>query len=499
MSTATSLKEGGWETVIGLEVHAQLSTASKIFSGSATAYGASPNSQANLVDLAYPGVLPVLNKEAVRMAVKFGLAIGAQVAARSVFARKNYFYPDLPKGYQISQYELPVVAKGHLDIVLDDGSRKRIGITRAHLEEDAGKSLHEGLPKQSGIDLNRAGTPLIEIVSEPDMRSAKEAVAYLKKVHTLVRYLEICDGNMQEGSFRCDANVSVRKAGAEKLGTRAEIKNINSFRFVEKAINYEVARQIDLLEGGGKVVQETRLYDPDKGETRSMRSKEEANDYRYFPDPDLLPVEIDAAYIDAVKATLPELPDQKAARFVAQLGLSEYDAGVLTSSKELAAYYEEVAKLLAAGPTLSDKEPSREQAKLAANWVAGSLAAALNEHNLEIGESRIGAPGLAGLLARITDNTISGKIAKDVFEAMWAEGKDADAIIESRGLKQITDTGAIEKAIDEVMAKNPGQLADYRSGKDKLFGFFVGQVMKATAGKANPAQLNELLKKKLAG
>jgi len=490
MTTMTS----GWETVIGLEIHAQLSTKSKIFSGAATAYGAAPNSQASLVDLAYPGVLPVLNGEVVRMAVKFGLAVDATIAERSVFARKNYFYPDLPKGYQISQYELPIVAKGHMDIVLDDGTKKRVGITRAHLEEDAGKSLHEGLPKQSGIDLNRAGTPLIEIVSEPDMRSAKEAVAYLKKIHTLVRYLEICDGNMQEGSFRCDANVSVRKVGAEKFGTRAEIKNINSFRYVEKAINYEVARQIDVIEGGGKVVQETRLYDPDKGETRSMRSKEEANDYRYFPDPDLLPVEIDAAYIAGVKATLPELPDQKAVRFAEQFGLSEYDAGVLTSSKELAKYYEEVAKLLAGG-----KEPSKEQAKLAANWVAGSLAAALNEHNLEIGESRIGAAGLAGLLGRIADNTISGKIAKDVFEAMWAEGKDADAIIEAKGLKQITDTGAIEKAIDEVMAKNPGQLADYRSGKDKLFGFFVGQVMKSTGGKANPAQLNELLKKKLAG
>jgi aspartyl-tRNA(Asn)/glutamyl-tRNA(Gln) amidotransferase subunit B len=477
-----------WETVIGLEIHAQLSTKSKIFSGSATAYGASPNSQANLVDLAYPGVLPVLNQEAVRMAVKFGLAIGAAVAPKSVFARKNYFYPDLPKGYQISQYELPIVAKGTMDIVLDDGTKKTIGITRAHLEEDAGKSLHEGLPKQSGIDLNRAGTPLIEIVSEPDMRSAKEAVAYLKKVHTLVRYLEICDGNMQEGSFRCDANVSVRKVGAEKFGTRAEIKNINSFRYVEKAINYEVARQIDVIEGGGKVVQETRLWDPDKGETRSMRSKEEANDYRYFPDPDLLPVEIDAATIASIKATLPELPDEKAARFVSSLGLSDYDAGVLTSSKELGAYYEEVA----------GKDPSKEQAKLAANWVAGSLAAALNEHNLDITESRIDAKRLAGLLARISDNTISGKIAKDVFEGMWAEGKDADAIIESKGLKQITDTGAIEKAIDEVMAKNPGQLADYRSGKDKLFGFFVGQVMKATGGKANPAQLNDLLKKKLA-
>jgi aspartyl-tRNA(Asn)/glutamyl-tRNA(Gln) amidotransferase subunit B len=481
------MSDSGWETVIGLEIHAQLSTKSKIFSGSATAYGAPPNSQASLVDLAYPGVLPVLNHEVVRMAVKFGLAIGAQVSPRSVFARKNYFYPDLPKGYQISQFELPIVARGHMDIVLDDGTRKRIGVTRAHLEEDAGKSLHEGLPKQSGIDLNRAGTPLIEIVSEPDMRSAKEAVAYLKKVHTLVRYLEICDGNMQEGSFRCDANVSVRKFGAG-LGTRAEIKNINSFRYVEKAINYEVARQIDVIESGGKVVQETRLYDPDKGETRSMRSKEEANDYRYFPDPDLLPVEIDAAVIASIKATLPELPDEKAARFVASLGLSEYDAGVLTSSKELAAYYEEVA----------GANPSKEQAKLAANWVAGSLAAALNEHNLDITESRIDAKRFAGLLARISDNTISGKIAKDVFEGMWAEGKDADAIIESKGLKQITDTGAIEKAIDEVMAKNPGQLADYRSGKDKLFGFFVGQTMKATGGKANPAQLNDLLKKKLA-
>ncbi len=484
----------GWETVIGLEVHAQLSTKTKIFSGSPTAYGAAPNSQASLVDLAYPGVLPVLNQEAVRMAVKFGLAIGAEVCQRSVFARKNYFYPDLPKGYQISQYELPIVSKGHMDIVLDDGTKKRIGITRAHLEEDAGKSLHEGLPKQSGIDLNRAGTPLIEIVSEPDMRSAKEAVAYLKKIHTLVRYLEICDGNMQEGSFRCDANVSVRRVGAEKFGTRAEIKNINSFRFVEKAINYEVARQIDLLEGGGKVVQETRLYDPDKGETRSMRSKEEANDYRYFPDPDLLPVELDPAFIGRVKATLPELPDEKAARFVLAYDLSSYDATVLSSSKELGAYYDAVVNQLADG-----KLPTKEQAKLAANWVAGSLAAALNEHNLEITATRIDASRLAALLGRILDNTISGKIAKDVFEAMWTEGKDADAIIESKGLKQITDTGAIEKAIDEVMAKNPGQLADYRSGKDKLFGFFVGQVMKATGGKANPAQLNELLKKKLAG
>ncbi|HEV7443286.1 MAG TPA: Asp-tRNA(Asn)/Glu-tRNA(Gln) amidotransferase subunit GatB, partial [Steroidobacteraceae bacterium] len=419
--------------------------------------------------------------------VKFGLSVGAQIARHSVFARKNYFYPDLPKGYQISQYELPIVAKGSIEIVLDDGARKVVGVTRAHLEEDAGKSLHEGLPGVSGIDLNRAGTPLVEIVSEPDMRSAKEAVAYMKKVHTLVRYLEICDGNMQEGSFRCDANVSVRKKGTEKLGTRAEIKNLNSFRFVEKAINYEVARQIDLLESGGKVQQETRLYDPDKGETRSMRSKEEANDYRYFPDPDLLPVELDGAFVESVRATLPELPDQKAVRFSSEFGLSAYDAGVLTASRELADYYESVTKEV-------PKEP-----KLAANWVMGELAAALNKDGLEIGAGRLPASGLAGLLKRIADQTISGKIAKEVFEAMWASGALADAIIEEKGLKQITDTSAIEKAIDEVMAKNPGQLADFRAGKDKLFGFFVGQVMKATGGKANPAQLNELLKKKLPG
>ncbi|MEZ5514407.1 MAG: Asp-tRNA(Asn)/Glu-tRNA(Gln) amidotransferase subunit GatB [Steroidobacteraceae bacterium] len=480
-----------WETVIGLEIHAQLATRSKIFSGSATAYGASPNAQANLVDLGYPGVLPVLNAEVVRMAVMFGLAVGASIAPRSVFARKNYFYPDLPKGYQISQFELPIVSQGSLDIVLDDGERKRIGITRAHLEEDAGKSMHEGLGKFTGIDLNRAGTPLVEIVSEPDMRSAKEAVAYLKKVHTLVRYLEICDGNMQEGSFRCDANVSVRKRGASEFGTRAEIKNINSFRYVEKAINYEVARQIDLLESGGKVVQETRLYDPDEDETRSMRSKEEANDYRYFPDPDLLPLEIDQAYIDQVRASLPELPDQKAARFSSSYGLSEYDAGVLTAGRDLADYFEATAAAIASSP------PSAEHAKLAANWVSGALAAALNANNLEITASRISAPSLAALLRRIADNTISGKIAKDVFEEMWTSGREVDAIIESKGLRQITDTGAIERAIDEVIAKSPAQLADYRAGKDKLFGYFVGQVMKATGGKANPAQLNELLKAKL--
>jgi aspartyl-tRNA(Asn)/glutamyl-tRNA(Gln) amidotransferase subunit B len=476
-----------WETVIGLEIHAQLATRSKIFSGSATAYGAPPNTQADLVDLGYPGVLPVLNGEAVRMAVKLGLAIQARIAPQSVFARKNYFYPDLPKGYQISQYELPIVAQGALDIVLEDGQVKRIGITRAHLEEDAGKSLHEGLPGLTGIDLNRAGTPLVEIVSEPDMRSAKEAVAYLKKMHTLVRYLEICDGNMQEGSFRCDANVSVRPGGTQKFGTRTEIKNLNSFRFVERAINFEVARQIELLESGRPVMQETRLYDPDKGETRSMRSKEEANDYRYFPDPDLLPLKVDAALIESVRATLPELPDQKAARFSTQHGLSAYDAGVLTASRELAAYYEELVRAAPADP------------KLAANWVMGDLAAALNKEGLEVSSGKIPAARLAELLRRIGDGTISGKIAKEVFELMWSQGASADAVIESKGLRQITDSAAILRAIEEVMAKNPAQLAEYRAGKDKLFGFFVGQVMKATGGKANPAQLNELLRGKLSG
>jgi aspartyl-tRNA(Asn)/glutamyl-tRNA(Gln) amidotransferase subunit B len=476
-----------WETVIGLEIHAQLATRSKIFSSSATAYGGSPNAQANLVDLGYPGVLPVLNREAVRMAVKFGLAIGATVARRSVFARKNYFYPDLPKGYQISQYELPVVAKGAVEILLEDGARKTVGVTRAHLEEDAGKSLHEGLGRMTGIDLNRAGTPLLEIVSEPDLRSAREAIAYMKKIHTLVRYLEICDGNMQEGSFRCDANVSVRPKGAREYGTRCEIKNLNSFRFVERAINHEVARQVELIEGGGKVVQETRLYDPGRDETRSMRSKEEANDYRYFPDPDLLPLALDDAFIEDVRQGLPELPDAKAARFAREHGLSDYDAGVLTASRELAEYYESV--VAAAGG----------EAKLAANWVMGEFSGYLNRDGLEIGGARVSAAALAALLKRVVDSTISGKLAKEVFEAMWAEGKDADTIIEAKGLRQITDIGAIEKAITEVMAANPRQLADYRAGKEKLFGFFVGQVMKATAGKANPAQVNELLKRMLAG
>jgi aspartyl-tRNA(Asn)/glutamyl-tRNA(Gln) amidotransferase subunit B len=476
-----------WETVIGLEIHAQLATRSKIFSASSTAYGAAPNTEANLVDLGYPGVLPVLNAEAVRMAVRFGLATHATVRRRSVFARKNYFYPDLPKGYQISQYELPVVERGSLDILLEDGSRKSIGITRAHLEEDAGKSLHEGFQGLTGIDLNRAGTPLLEIVSDPDMRSAKEAVVYMKKVHTLVRYLGICDGNMQEGSFRCDANVSVRPKGQTAFGTRAEIKNLNSFRFVERAINYEVARQIGVLEGGGAVVQETRLYDPDRNETRAMRSKEEANDYRYFPDPDLLPLVIDDALIEEVGRSLPELPDEKAARFSRDFGLSAYDAGVLTASRELASYFETVVEKLGGQP------------KLAANWVMGELAGALNRDNLEVDASRVPAGVLAGLLTRIGDGTISGKLAKEVFEAMWSEGRSADEIIDARGLRQITDTGAIERTIDSVMAANPTQLAEYRAGKDKLFGFFVGQVMKAMQGKANPAQLNELLKRKLAG
>lgn len=478
-----------WEVVIGLEIHTQLATKSKIFSGAATAYGAAPNTQASAVDLGLPGVLPVLNAEAVKMAIKFGLAVDAQISERSVFARKNYFYPDLPKGYQISQYELPVVGKGEITIELEDGVEKTIGITRAHLEEDAGKSLHEDFADQTGIDLNRAGTPLLEIVSEPDMRSAKEAVAYMKKIHSLVRYLEICDGNMQEGSFRCDANVSIRPKGQEKLGTRAELKNINSFRNVERAINYEVERQIDVLESGGTVLQETRLYNADKNETRAMRSKEEANDYRYFPDPDLLPLVIEAAFIDSVRASLPELPKQKCDRFINDLGLSMYDASVLTSSRELADFYEAV---LAA----TDKQDP----KMTANWVIGELSAALNKAGLEITESPVNASQLASVLNRISDNTISGKIAKTVFEALWeSEGLDADAVIEAKGLKQVTDTGAIEAMVDEVLANNPDQLQQYRDGKEQLLGFFVGQIMKASKGKANPAQVNELLKQKLAG
>jgi aspartyl-tRNA(Asn)/glutamyl-tRNA(Gln) amidotransferase subunit B len=474
-----------WESVIGLEVHVQLSTQSKIFSGAPTAYGAEPNTQACAIDLGMPGVLPVLNAEVVRMATKLGLSINASIAPRSVFARKNYFYPDLPKGYQISQYELPIVSNGYLDIDLENGTRKRISITRAHLEEDAGKSLHEDFQGMSGIDLNRAGTPLLEIVSEPDMRSAKEAIAYLKSLHALVRYLEICDGNMQEGSFRCDANVSVRRVGEVKFGTRAELKNLNSFRFIERAINIEIERQIELIESGGSVKQETRLYDADKNETRPMRSKEEANDYRYFPDPDLLPLVIEQSFVDEVKQQLPELPQQKRERFQSQYELSVYDAGVLVAMRELAEYFECVVK------------SSGVPAKLAANWVNGELAAALNKENLEITQSPVSAERLAGLLQRIADNTISGKIAKTVFEAMWNSKASADEIIETQGLRQVTDTGAIEKIIEEVIAASPQQLADYRSGKDKLFGYFVGQVMKASGGKANPQQLNDLLKKKL--
>ncbi len=474
-----------WETVIGLEIHAQLATRSKIFSGASTAYGAEPNTQACIVDLGYPGVLPVLNGEVVRLAVKFGLAIDAEIAHRSIFARKNYFYPDLPKGYQISQLELPIVGKGEVKILLDDGTEKAVRVTRAHMEEDAGKSVHETFDGETGVDLNRAGTPLLEIVSEPDMRSAREAVAYMRKIHQLVRYLRVSDGNMQEGSFRCDANVSVRPAGDEELGTRTELKNLNSFRFVEKAINIEVERQIDLLEEGGKVIQETRLYDSDRDETRPMRSKEEANDYRYFPDPDLLPVELDDAFIQSVRDELPELPDAKRARFVSEYGLRESEVITLTASRETADYYEAVANALA------------DDHRLAANWVIGELSGVLNREGIGIEDSKVPAEALAGLLRRISDNTISGKIAKEVFEAMWQGEGDADQIIESRGLRQISDVGELDKIVEQVIADHPEQAQQYRDGKTKVLGFLVGQIMKATQGKANPGQVNELLKNKL--
>jgi len=480
-----------WEVVIGCEIHTQLATNSKIFSGAATAYGAEPNTQACAVDLGLPGVLPVLNKEAVRMAVMFGLAVDAEIGKRSVFARKNYFYPDLPKGYQISQFELPIVGEGKLDIELEDGETKTIGITRAHLEEDAGKSLHEDFHGMTGIDLNRAGTPLLEIVSEPDMRSGAEAAAYMRKVHSIVTYLGICDGNLQEGSFRCDVNVSVRPKGQEEFGTRAEIKNLNSFRFVEKAVEYEVERQINLIESGGEVVQETRLFDADKGETRSMRSKEEANDYRYFPDPDLLPVIVEDEFIESLRKTLPELPDAKKTRFMEQFGLPAYDAGFLTSSRAIADYFEQVV------------EASGAEAKLCSNWVMGDLSAALNRDDKSIEESPVSAEMLAGMIKRIADNTISSKIAKEVFEAMWNGDGDADAVIDKKGLKQITDTGAIEAVIDEILANNAEQVENYRQAEEKkrgkMIGFFVGQVMKATQGKANPGQVNQLLKSKLEG
>lgn len=474
-----------WETVIGLEIHVQLATNSKIFSGASTAYGAEPNTQACAVDLGLPGVLPVLNKEAVRMAAMFGLAVDAKVAERSVFARKNYFYPDSPKGYQISQFELPIVEHGTLEIVLGDGERKTIGITRAHLEEDAGKSLHEEFSDSTGIDLNRCGTPLIEIVSEPDMRSAEEAVAYMKKIHSIVRYLGISDGNMQEGSFRCDANVSMRPKGQEEFGTRTETKNLNSFRFVERAIHYEINRQIDVLENGREIVQETRLYDANKDETRSMRSKEEANDYRYFPDPDLLPVVIEPSFIEELRKQLPELPTEKIKRFKQEYNLSDYDAENLVMNKETAMYFEEVVK------------NSNAKAKLAANWVLGDLSAVLNQDDIEINNCPVSAGMLAGLLDRIEDNTISSKIAKEIFQAMWSGEGDVDEIIEVKGLKQITDSSEIEALVEQVINDNPGQLEQYKSGKDKVFGFFVGQVMKLSKGKANPQQVNDLLKDKL--
>ncbi|MDZ7840375.1 MAG: Asp-tRNA(Asn)/Glu-tRNA(Gln) amidotransferase subunit GatB [Gammaproteobacteria bacterium] len=473
-----------WEAVIGLEVHVQLRTRSKIFSGASTDFGSEPNTQACAVDLGLPGVLPVMNENAARMAVKLGLAVDAVINQRSVFARKNYFYPDLPKGYQISQYELPIVGPGHLNIEVD-GAHKRIGITRAHLEEDAGKSLHEDFHGMTGIDLNRAGTPLIEIVSDPDMRSAREAVAYLRKLHTMVRYLEISDGNMQEGSFRCDANVSVRPAGEEKLGTRTELKNINSFRFVERAIEHEIERQIDVLEEGGEIVQETRLYDPDNDETRPMRTKEEAHDYRYFPDPDLPPMAIDETFIDDVRRTLPELPDAKEQRFREQYELNDEHARLLTQSRATADYYEAAVEACSGAP------------KTVANWIVGDLSSRLNDANLDIADAPVSPAMLAGLIKRIEDKTISGKIAKEVFRAMWEGEGDADAVIESKSLKQITDTGEIETIIDGVLENSPDQVQQYRDGQQKVFGYFVGQVMKATGGKANPRQVNEILRKKL--
>ena len=477
-----------WEVVIGLEIHTQLATASKIFSGSSTRYGAPPNSQASLVDLGYPGVLPVLNADAVHMALKFGLATGCTIARRSVFARKNYFYPDLPKGYQISQYELPIVHDGHLDIVEEDGVVKTIGITRAHLEEDAGKSLHEDFHGLSGIDLNRAGTPLLEIVSEPDLRSALEAGNYMRAIHTLVRYLGISDGNMQEGSFRCDANVSIRPRGVTELGTRTEIKNLNSFRFVEKAIQVEIERQIDVVEDGGRVVQETRLYDADRNETRAMRGKEEANDYRYFPDPDLLPVVIDEALIERLRGELPELPAAKRTRFVAQYGLAASDADILTANPDSADYFESAVNAArSASP------------KAVCNWFQGELTAILNREAVDVAQSKIGTATLAALVDRVADGTLSGRMGKEVLEALWNGEGGVDEIIEARGLRQISDAGAIEALVDQVIGGHPEQVAQFRGGKTRVIGFLVGQVMKASRGKANPRQVNEMLRSKLSG
>lgn len=472
-----------WEVVIGLEVHVQLNTVSKIFSGASTAFGAEPNAHASVVELALPGVLPVMNKAAVEKAIKLGLALGSTINQKNIFDRKNYFYPDLPKGYQISQMDKPIVEFGTLDIIVGD-TKKTINVTRAHLEEDAGKSVHEGMAGVTGIDLNRAGTPLLEVVSEPEMRSAADAVAYAKALHTLVTWLGVCDGNMAEGSFRVDANVSVRPFGQAEFGTRCEIKNLNSFRFMEAAINYEIGRQIELIEDGGKVIQQTRLFDPDSGETRAMRSKEDAHDYRYFPDPDLLPIIISDAQIEAVRLAMPELPAQMALRFMSSYELSEYDASVLTAERAVALYFEAVAK--ASG-----------QGKLAANWINGELAASVNKAGLSITESPIQPERLVGLIARIHDNTLSNKLAKQVFEAMWDSDLDADAIIERDGLKQITDTGAIEAMIDEVLAANPKSVEEFKAGKEKALNALVGQVMKASRGKANPGQVQDLMKQKL--
>ena len=476
-----------FETVIGLEIHAQLKTHSKIFSGSSTQFGAQPNTQASAVDIALPGVLPVMNLEALKMAVKFGLAIGAKINQKSQFARKNYFYPDLPKGYQISQFDQPIVANGQLSIDIDD-NEKIIGITRAHLEEDAGKSLHEDFHGMTGIDLNRAGTPLLEIVSEPDLRSAAQAVTYLKKMHALVKYLGICDGNMQEGSFRCDANVSIRPEGSLELGTRTEIKNVNSFRFVEKAINYEVERQIDVVEAGGQVTQETRLYDPDKDETRSMRSKEEAHDYRYFPDPDLPCMQIETSFIDAIASTLPELPQARCERFIEQFSLSKIDAGLITQDKELADYFEQTV------------EYSHGDGKSVANWVNGELSAQLNKTDIEISNIPVSTQQLGELIKRVNDNTISNKIARNLFQELWDDPRaiSIDNLIEQKGLKQITDSAAIGELVDQTIADFPEQVNQYKDGNQKVIGFLVGKIMQASQGKANPKQVNELLKEKLA-
>ncbi|MFW0079160.1 MAG: Asp-tRNA(Asn)/Glu-tRNA(Gln) amidotransferase subunit GatB [Coxiella endosymbiont of Haemaphysalis qinghaiensis] len=475
-----------WEPIIGLEVHVQLRTKSKIFSGASTAYGAEPNTQACAIDSGLPGVLPVLNKEVIKLAVRFGLAIQATIVNHAVFSRKNYFYPDLPKGYQISQYDLPVIKAGHLDIETDEGIYKRIGISHAHLEEDSGKSIHEGMQGYSGIDFNRAGTPLLEIVSEPNIRSAKEAIAYLKTLHVLVRYIGVSDANMQEGAFRCDVNISLRQKGEKKFGTRAEIKNVNSFRFVERAILFEITRQKELLETGKEIIQETRLYDAVRDETRPMRAKEEAHDYRYFPDPDLLPIEITEKFIESVKKELPELPEEKRLRFEGTYQLSSYDVKLLTQNIDTANYFESLLKI--------DNSISP---KLAANWITGDLAAALNKNNLEISESPISAEQLTELLRRIADHTLSGSMAKQVFEAMWNAEGNANAIIKRQGLKQITNTSELEKIIDEIIKNNPQQVKEYHSGKIKLFTFFVGQAMKASKGKANPQKVNELLRKKL--